>query len=106
MSQETNTVVDIFGKNYTLGIDQNHSADHIQKIARMVDQQMLQVKNEIRTGSPLQVAILAGLNMVEELLSLQEDYASTESDIALRTSRLTASLGRLFAEVEATSSDS
>jgi hypothetical protein len=39
-------------------------------------------------------------------MSLQEDYASTESDITQRTSRLTASLGRLFAEVEASSSDS
>ena len=67
---------------------------------------MQQVKGEIRADSPLQVAILASLNLVEELMSLQEDYASAESDITQRTSRLTASLGRLFAEVEASSSDS
>jgi cell division protein ZapA (FtsZ GTPase activity inhibitor) len=67
---------------------------------------MGQVKSEMSTGSPLQVAILASLNLVEELQSLQEDYASAESDITLRTSRLTASLGRLFAEVEASSLDS
>ena len=102
----TNTIVRIFGKNYTLGVDLDHPTDHVQQIAQMVDDRMGQVKSEMSTGSPLQVAILASLNLVEELQSLQEDYASAESDITLRTSRLTASLGRLFAEVEASSLDS
>ena len=99
----TNTVANIFGKTYTLGVDQDHSADHVQHIARLVDKRMHQVKGELRTGaSPLQVAVLASLNLVDELLSIREDHAATESDIAERASRLTASLGRLFAEVEAT----
>ncbi|MEE3257618.1 MAG: cell division protein ZapA [Candidatus Latescibacterota bacterium] len=102
----SNTVANIFGKNYTLVVDQDHPADLVQQIAQLVDERMHQVKGELRAGSPLQVAILANLNLVEELLSLQEDYASTESDIAQRTSRLTAALGRLFAEVEATDSAS
>jgi len=102
----SNTVTNIFGKNYTLVVDQDHPADLVQQIAQLVDERMHQVKGELRAGSPLQVAILANLNLVEELLSLQEDYASTESDIAQRTSRLTAALGRLFAEVEATDSAS
>ena len=102
----SNTVANIFGKNYTLVVDQDHPADLVQQIAQLVDERMHQVKGELRAGSPLQVAILANLNLVEELLSLQEGYASTESDIAQRTSRLTASLGRLFAEVEATDSAS
>ena len=102
----TNTIVRIFGKNYTLGVDQDHPTNHVQQIAQLVDDRMDQVKSEMSTGSPLQVAILASLNLVEELQSLQEDYASAESDITLRTSRLTASLGRLFAEVEASSLDS
>ena len=99
----TNTVANIFGKTYTLGVDQDHSAAHVQHIAQFVDKRMHQVKGELRTGaSPLQVAVLASLNLVDELLSIREDHAATESDIAERTSRLTASLGRLFAEVEAT----
>ena len=102
----TNTIVRIFGKNYSLGVDQDHPTDHVQQIAQLVDDRMGQVKSEMSTGSPLQVAILASLNLVEELQSLREDYASAESDITLRTSRLTASLGRLFAEVEASGLDS
>ncbi len=99
-------VVKIFDKHYTLGVDQDHSAEHVQKLAEMVDERMLEIKREIKGGSPLQVAILASLSLVEELLSLREDYASAEADIALRTSQLATSLGHLFAEVEVPRSDS
>ena len=101
------TVVNIHGKNYTLGVDQDHPAERVQQIADLVDERMHQVKDELRSGTaPLQIGVLAGLRLVDELLSLREDYDSTQSDIAQRTSRLTASLGRLFAEVDATGSDS
>ena len=99
-------VVKIFDKHYTLGVDQDHSAEHVQKLAEMVDERMHEIKREISSGSPLQVAILASLSLVEELLSLREDYASAEADIALRTSQLATSLGHLFTEVEVPRSDS
>ena len=99
-------VAKIFDKHYTLGVDQDHSAEHVQKLAEMVDERMHEIKRDIKSGSPLQVAILASLSLVEELLSLREDYASAEADIALRTSQLATSLGHLFAEVEAPRSDS
>lgn len=99
-------VVKIFDKHYTLGVDQDHSAEHVQKLAEMVDERMHEVRRELKGGSPLQVAILASLSLVEELLALQKDYASTEADIALRTSQLATSLGHLFAEVEVPHSDS
>jgi cell division protein ZapA (FtsZ GTPase activity inhibitor) len=56
--------------------------------------------------SPLQTAILAGLNLVDELFKMQVDYQSAESDIAQRTSRLTTSLGRVFQDVEIESGQS
>ncbi len=99
-------VVKIFDKHYTLGVDQDHSAEHVQKLAEMVDERMHEIKREVKGGSPLQVAILASLSLVEEILSLREDYASAEADIALRTSQLATSLGHLFAEVEVPRSDS
>ena len=99
-------VVKIFDKHYTLGVDEDHSAEHVQKLAEMVDERMREVKRELQSGNPLQVAILASLSLVEELLSLREDYASAEADIAQRTSQLATSLGHLFAEVEVPRSDS
>ena len=99
-------VVKIFDKHYTLGVDEDHSAEHVQKLAEMVDERMHEVKRELQSGNPLQVAILASLSLVEELLSLRKDYASAEADIAQRTSQLATSLGHLFAEVEVPRSDS
>ncbi len=99
-------VVKIFDKHYTLGVDEEHSAEHVQRLAEMVDERMHEVKRDLTGGSPLQVAILASLSLVEELLSLREDYASAEADIAQRTSQLATSLGHLFAEVEVPRSDS
>ncbi len=99
-------VVKIFDKHYTLEVDEDHSAERVQKIAEMVDERMYEIKRELKGGSPLQVAILASLSLVEELLSLREAYDSTEADIAQRTSQLTTSLGYLFAEVEVPRSDS
>ncbi len=99
-------VVKIFDKHYTLGVDQDHSAEYVQKLAEMVDERMHEIRHEIKGGSPLQVAILASLSLVEELLSLREEHASTEADVALRTSQLATSLGHLFAEVDAPRSDS
>lgn len=99
-------VVKIFDKHYTLGVDQDHSAEYVQKLAEMVDERMHEIKHEIKGGSPLQVAILASLSLVEELLSLRDEHASTEADVALRTSQLATSLGHLFAEVDAPRSDS
>ena len=99
-------VVKIFDKHYTLGVDEDHSAEHVQQLAEMVDERMHEVKRELQSGNPLQVAILASLSLVEELLSLREDYASAEANIAQRTSQLATSLGHLFAEVEVPRSDS
>ena len=44
---------------------------------------------------------LAGLNLVEELHKLRADYQDAESEIAQRTSRLAASLGRVFQGADA-----
>ena len=99
-------VVKIFDKHYTLGVDQDHSAEHVQQLAQMVDERMHEIKREIKGGSPLQVAILASLSLVEELLALREDYASTKDGIARRTDQLATSLGHFFAEVEVPRSDS
>ena len=59
-------VVKIFDKHYTLGVDEDHSAEHVQQLAEMVDERMHEVKQELQGGSPLQVAILASLSLVEE----------------------------------------
>ena len=55
------TVVNIHGKNYTLGVDRDHPAERVQQVADLVDKNMAQVKDELRSGTaPLQIGVLAG----------------------------------------------
>ncbi|MBM3280560.1 MAG: cell division protein ZapA [Candidatus Handelsmanbacteria bacterium] len=95
-SDAARLIVSIYGKNYTFALTPEQRAEHIQEVALLVDEQMRRVYQETRIQSPLQLAILAGLNLVEELQQLKADYEDAESEIAQRTSRLAASLGRVF----------
>ena len=99
MSQAHSAVVNIFGKSYTLSTE-GQDVEHMRQIAHMVDTHMRKIEEEGQR-SPLQIAVTAGLNLVDELFELEAEYESVESDIEARTSRLTASLGRLFEQVDA-----
>jgi len=98
-ADSTSLVVNIFGKNYTIALEPDHSAEEIRQVAQLVDEGLRQVDQTHRPSSPLQTAVLAALNLVDELFQLQTAYQAAESDIAQRTSRLAASLGRVFEQV-------
>ena len=100
MSRAQSAVVNIFGKSYTLSTE-GQDVEYMRQIAHMVDIHMREIEEDGQR-SPLQIAVIAGLNLVDELFKLQAEYESVESDIETRTSRLTASLGRLFEQVDAT----
>ena len=99
MSQAQSTVVNIFGKSYTLSTE-GQDVKYMRRVAHMVDTHMREIEEDGQR-SPLQIAVIAGLNLVDELFEMQAEYESVESDIETRTSRLTASLGRLFEQVDA-----
>ena len=73
---------------------------HIQQVARLVDEKMRTVGQGAGHTTPMQVAVLAGLEFSEELLRMQRDVSSVEEGISARTNRLTESLGQLFRKVE------
>ena len=103
-ADSTNVAVHIFGKNYTFASDRDLGAEHILHVAQLVDEKMRAISQSHRPSSPLQTAILTGLDLADELFKLQTDYQSAESDIVRRTSRLVASLDRAFREPETKSS--
>ena len=88
----------IYGKIYTFAPNCEQDAEFIQQVAQLVDDKMHQVHQVHHTQSPGQTAILAGLELVDELFKLRTEYQAAESDIASRTSKLTASLNRVFQE--------
>lgn len=98
-ADSTSVVVNIFGKNYTIALEPDQSANEIRQVAQLVDKSLRQVDQTRPSSSPLQTAVLGALNLVDELFQLQTSYQAAESDIAQRTSRLAASLGRVFEQV-------
>lgn len=78
--------VDIYDQTYRLrGTDRAY----VEKLAALVDTKMRAVAAHGRTADSLRVAVLAALNIADELLRLQEQYeaatASPESAAALRS---------------------
>ena len=101
-AESTSIVVNIFGKNYSLALDQGQTAEQLRKLAQLVDESMRRVHEVRHPPSPFQTAVLAGLNLADELFELQASYHAAESDITRRTSRLTSSLDRVFTQVQPT----
>ncbi len=93
--------VRILEREYAFASTGEAADEHIREVARLVDEKMREVGKSARNTTPMQTAVLAGLEFVDELLKMQRDVSSVEEDISSRTNRLTESLGQLFREVEA-----
>jgi cell division protein ZapA len=77
--------VDIYDQAYRL---RGNDRAYVERLAALVDAKMRAVAAHGRTADSLRVAVLAALNIADELLRLQEKYdaasASPESVEALR----------------------
>jgi cell division protein ZapA len=62
--------VNIFGAEYVLKATENQ--ENIVKIAEYVDQKMKEIDRSAQINSHLKIAILAALNITEELFHYQE----------------------------------
>jgi len=58
--------VEIFGTEYRIKGDAN--ADYIKQVAGLVDERMRQIADASMTGSVAKIAILAAVNIADELL--------------------------------------
>jgi len=88
--------VEILGKRYTFACEGEDEAAQVRQAAELVDERMRQIRDEQHPPSPLQTAILAALDLVDEMRRMRSEYQAAETDIAERTNRLTASLGKLL----------
>ena len=66
----------------------------------VVDKKLRQAQLNHGSSTAIQTALIAGLDLVDELFNLQERYEKTENDIASRASRLTSSLEQLLQKIE------
>ncbi len=63
--------VNIFGEDYPIKGDTD--AFYIQEVAKYVDQKMKEVSEKLSNKLPLRVAVLAAMNITDELFKERED---------------------------------
>lgn len=64
--------VDIYDQTYRL---HGEDPDHVRRLAQIVDSKMRTVAAHGKTVDSLRVAVLAALNVADELVMLQEKYS-------------------------------
>jgi len=98
----TSISVDIYDQTYNL---RAHDPEYIQKLATMVDSKMRAVSANGSTVDSLRVAVLAALNIADELMRLQEHcrllrgtMSETQTIFRLRASSLSGLLDSVLDE--------
>jgi len=91
--QKGTTRVEIFGSEYLVKADAQVEVDHVNELAKYVDRKMREVATTTSVISTAKVAILAALNIADELFSLRKtQQALVEKDIEDRLDHLIRTL--------------
>ena len=67
---ESRVKVSIYGATYS--IQGEAAPEYIERLARLVNERMEEVGRGLSSGTPLQVAILAALNIADEYTQIKE----------------------------------
>lgn len=91
-------VVKIFGREYPLRC--NEDSARITRVAELLDNKMRQIATATSVKSHSDVAVLAALNLVHELLDSTLDAELQESDARSRAESLLAKLDEKLPDLE------
>ena len=89
---EKSVTVSIFGTDYAIRGDTE--PDRIRELAHYVDSQMRKITEESPLLPPTKVAILAALNIADELFRLRGEQETTLSKVSRRALQLARSLDK------------
>lgn len=92
----TSTEVEIFGSVYT--VRAGHDPEHLQELAEKVDRDMREIASRITTVDTAKIAILAALNIADELFESQRRQEGQREEITERMSRLSKALDGVLVE--------
>jgi cell division protein ZapA len=82
-----NTQVEIFGAQYTF---QGDDPDHVRRLADHVNRTMAETAKSIRNVTTTKVAVLAAMNIADQLLTLRDSTQRSDSATAQRLDNLVA----------------
>ena len=86
MGKERLVEIKIFGQTYTVKTDSGE--DHIQEVARYVNEKMDEVLKKTRSVSTMNVAILTALNIADDLLKEKEKRIALLREIETKSKDL------------------
>jgi cell division protein ZapA len=92
MATGTAAEVEIFGAVYAVRGEQDR--EYLQELARRVDRTMRQIAEQVRTTEPARIAILAALNLADELTQCQQRQEGEREKITETVAHLAGELQR------------
>lgn len=95
MSQNGSVRVEIFDQSYNL---RGSDGEYIQSLAAYVDARMRQIAEQTATIDSLRLAVLAALNIADELHVLKRKHETVTSDMKQRTTHLSGALDEVLRE--------
>ncbi len=93
--QPTTTAVEIYGAVYH--VRGHEDAEHLRELAALVDRKMREVAQRVTTVDTGRLAILAALNIADELFRCRKQQEGERVEIRERVAELT---GELVAALE------
>ncbi|MFC1730594.1 cell division protein ZapA [candidate division KSB1 bacterium] len=90
--------VNIFGSEYPIKGDSD--ASYIQDVASYVNNKMIEIEKNLTVKSSLKVAILAALNIADELYKERADKNKFLDTLEQKSHGLNEKLNRLIVDIE------
>jgi len=80
--------IQIYDQNYNFGDDQDEA--YLKKLAAYVDERMRVVADSTRTVDSLKVAVLAALNIADEMFTLRDRQQEIDGPLRKRVEKCVA----------------
>jgi len=93
MPSNKGTQVQIFGQVYHLRGSED--ADYARRVARLVDDRMNAIADQMASVDSFRVAVLAALHIADEYLRLKEQHDRYKTQVAVKSNRLVSLLDEL-----------
>jgi cell division protein ZapA len=91
------TRVEIYGQTYGLRGEGNQK--YVQDLAAYVDRKMREISEHTTTVDSLKLAVLAAVNIADELHALREQMSQQEQAVLQRADSFMAAIDRCFASL-------
>ena len=90
MSESNEVRVQIFGTSYTIRGEADQA--YVQRVASYVDAKMREINEKLPVASVAKVAVLASLNLADELFREREERRRLSESVTARADRLSGAL--------------